>query len=135
MAVHVVRSDGLAGADPAYLARQRRLVESLGGTYHEVVGTDIPTALLEFARGVNATQLVLGASRRGRLAQIHRPGVGVTTVAHSGAIDVHLITHEKIGQGRRRPLISGTALSPADADWLASSARRSACRCSPWSST
>ena len=111
LAVHVVRSDGLVGADPAHLAQQRLLVESLGGTYHEVVGTDIATALLEFARGVNATQLVLGASRRGRLAQILAPGVGVTTVAHSGAIDVHLITHEKIGQGRRRPLISGTALS------------------------
>ena len=112
LAVHVVRSDGLVGANPADLARQRLLVESLGGTYHEVVGADIPTALLEFARGVNATQLVLGASRRGRLAQIVAPGVGVTTVARSGAIDVHLITHEKIGQGRRRPLISGTALSP-----------------------
>ena len=111
LAVHVVRSDGLVGADPAHLSQQRLLVESLGGTYHEVVGTDIATALLEFARGVNATQLVLGASRRGRLAQILAPGVGVTTVARSGAIDVHLITHEKIGQGRRRPLISGTALS------------------------
>jgi two-component system sensor histidine kinase KdpD len=43
------------------------LVEDLGGTYHQVVGTDIPDALLAFARGVNATQLVLGASRRGTL--------------------------------------------------------------------
>ena len=60
LAVHVARSDGLAGADPAHLARQRVLVESLGGTYHQVVGADIPTALLDFARGVNATQLVLG---------------------------------------------------------------------------
>ena len=111
LAVHVVRSDGLAGADPAFLARQRVLVESLGGTYHEVVGGDVPTALLEFARGVNATQLVLGASRRGRFAQIIAPGVGVTTTARSGAIDVHLVTHEKIGQGRRRPLFPGTALS------------------------
>jgi two-component system sensor histidine kinase KdpD len=43
LAVHVVRSDGLAGSDPALLAKQRLLVESLGGTYHQVVGTDIPT--------------------------------------------------------------------------------------------
>ena len=43
LAVHVARSDGLAGADPANLARQRVLVESLGGTYHQVVGDDIPT--------------------------------------------------------------------------------------------
>jgi two-component system sensor histidine kinase KdpD len=108
----VARSDGLAGADPALLARQRVLVESLGGTYHHVVGPDIPNALLDFARGVNATQLVLGASRRGRFAQILSPGVGVTTTALSGPIDVHLVTHEEVGRGRRRPLLAGaTALS------------------------
>src|SRR5215475_8513396 len=60
LAVHVSRNDGLAtGTDPVHLASQRTLVESLGGTYHQVVGTDIATALLEFARAVNATQLVL----------------------------------------------------------------------------
>src|SRR5262245_39409838 len=112
MAVHVTRSDGLVGADPALLSKQRVLVESLGGTYHEVVGNDIPTALLDFARGVNATQLVLGASRRGRFAQIFAPGVGVTTTAQSGTIDVHLVTHPEIGQGRRSPVVAGaTALS------------------------
>src|SRR5439155_17406809 len=45
LAVHVARSDGLAGADPANLARQRALLESIGGTYHQVVGDDIPKAL------------------------------------------------------------------------------------------
>jgi two-component system, OmpR family, sensor histidine kinase KdpD len=101
MAVHVIRSDGLAGADPAALARQRVLVESLGGSYHQVVGSDIPRALLDFARAVNATQIVLGASSRGKLAQIFSAGVGVTTTALSGSIDVHLVTHERAGQGRR----------------------------------
>jgi len=43
---------------------QRSLVEELGGTFHHVVGDDIPVALLDFARGVNATQIVLGISRR-----------------------------------------------------------------------
>src|SRR5262245_11776545 len=111
LAVHVTRSDGLVGADPALLSKQRVLVESLGGTYPEVVGNDIPTALLDFARAVNATQLVLGASRRGRIAQIFAPGVGVTTTARSGSIDVHLVTHEQIGRGRRRPLRVTSALS------------------------
>ena len=101
LAVHVARSDGLAGADPAHLARQRTLVESLGGTYHQVVGVDVPTALLDFARGVNATQLVLGASRRGRIAQLFSSGVGVTTTAESGPIDVHLVTHEQVNRGSR----------------------------------
>ena len=102
MAVHVTRNDGLAGADPATLARQRVLVESLGGTYHQVVGADIPRALLDFASAVNATQIVLGASSRGKLAQLFSAGVGVTTTALSGSIDVHLVTHERAAQGRRR---------------------------------
>ncbi|MBO3748886.1 sensor histidine kinase KdpD [Streptosporangiaceae bacterium NEAU-GS5] len=101
LAVHVTTGDGLSGADPANLARQRVLVESLGGTYHQVVGDDVPRSLLEFARGVNATQLVLGASRRGRVAQIFARGVGVTTIAMSGSIDVHMITHEQVSKGRR----------------------------------
>jgi two-component system sensor histidine kinase KdpD len=102
LAVHVSRNDGLAvGTDPVHLAGQRTLVESLGGTYHQVVGADIPTALLEFARAVNATQLVLGVSRRGRLAQMFSPGVGVTTTADSDTIDVHLVTHEQVRRGRR----------------------------------
>jgi two-component system sensor histidine kinase KdpD len=101
LAVHVSRNDGLAGGNPANLARQRTLIESLGGTYHQVVGADIPDALLDFARGVNASQLVLGASRRSRLAHLLSPGVGFTTAARSGPIDVHLVTHEEIGRGTR----------------------------------
>jgi len=111
MAVHVTRSDGLVGADPALLAKQRVLLESLGGTYHEVIGADVPKALLEFARSVNATQLVLGASRRGRFAQILSRGVGVTTTAESGPIDVHLVTHEEAQRGRRLLAGSKSALS------------------------
>ncbi|WP_116437615.1 ATP-binding protein, partial [Frankia sp. CcI49] len=67
----------------------------LGGSYHQVIGDDVPTALLDFARAANATQLVLGASRRGRLAHIISPGIGVTTTSLSGPIDVHLVTHSE----------------------------------------
>ncbi|MCG5216580.1 DUF4118 domain-containing protein [Streptosporangium soli] len=101
LAVHVTRADGLTGADPASLVRHRALVENLGGSYHQVIGDDVPRALLDFAAGVNATQLVLGASRRGRFAQIFAPGVGVTTTLRSGPIDVHMITHEQVSRGSR----------------------------------
>ncbi|WP_203915661.1 sensor histidine kinase [Rugosimonospora africana] len=112
VAVHVARSDGLAGdADPANLIRQRNLVEDLGGTYHQVVGNDVPKALLDFARAVNASQLVLGASRRSRFAQLFTPGVGATTAAESGSIDVHLVTHERVRRGRGTPGLLGSALS------------------------
>ncbi|MFC4912782.1 ATP-binding protein [Actinomadura gamaensis] len=113
LAVHVARSDGLTDADPATLARQRTLVESLGGSYHQVVGSNVPDALLDFARGVNATQLVLGASRRGRVAQLFSRGVGVTTTAQSGPIDVHLVTHEEANQGRRWKALRGSWGVPA----------------------
>ncbi|MFA1541036.1 DUF4118 domain-containing protein [Actinomadura monticuli] len=103
LAVHVARSDGLAGARPGDLARQRQTVEELGGTYHQVVGDDVPRALLDFARGANATQLVLGVSRRGRFAQLLRPGIGVTTTARSGSIDVHMVTHDHARRGVGRP--------------------------------
>ena len=98
LAVHVTKSDGLTGANPANLARQRQLVESLGGTYHQVVGDEIADALLTFAKAENATQLVLGASRRGwLLALLTGPGIGARTIRDSGAIDVHIVTHPHVG--------------------------------------
>ncbi|MCW2721574.1 MAG: kdpD [Pseudonocardia sp.] len=104
LAVHVARSDGLTGISPTALAHQRRLVESLGGSYHAVVGDHVPTALLDFARAEHATQLVLGVSRRGRLAQsLTGPGIGATVSRHSGDIDVHIVTHEHAAGGRRLP--------------------------------
>jgi two-component system, OmpR family, sensor histidine kinase KdpD len=104
LAVHVTKSDGLTGADPAALASQRRLVESVGGTYHQVVGDDVPEALLTFARAENATQLVLGASRRSWLtAMLTGPGIGSRTIRGSGDIDVHIVTHSQMGRGRGLP--------------------------------
>src|SRR5262249_7252081 len=93
LAVHVTKSDGLTGANPANLARQRQLVESLGGTYHQVVGDEISEALLTFAKAENATQLVIGASRRGSLlALLTGPRIAARTIRDSGAIDVHMVT-------------------------------------------
>ncbi|HEV7825053.1 MAG TPA: sensor histidine kinase KdpD [Mycobacteriales bacterium] len=102
LALHVSRNDGLTGATPDALARQRVLVESLGGTWHAVVGDDVAEAILAFARGVNASQIVLGASRRGRLSSALAPGVGPAAVRDSGDIDVHIVTHEHAGRRRGR---------------------------------
>src|SRR6185312_14651977 len=70
LAVHILRGDGLAGAPVGAIPRLRRLAEDVGASFHTVVGgEDVPTALLDFARGVNATQLVIGTSRRSRIAR------------------------------------------------------------------
>ena len=103
LAVHVARSDGLSGASQGALAAQRLLVESLGGTYHQVLGDDVPEALLTFARAENATQLVLGDSRRTALARLFSPGVAERTVRDSGDIDVHIVTHAQTGRGLALP--------------------------------
>jgi len=108
LAVHVTKSDGLTGANPAALATQRRLVESLGGSYHQVVGDNVPEALLTFARAENATQLVLGVSRRNWLsALLTGPGVSNRTIRGSGDIDVHIVTHGQMGRGRGLPRTGG----------------------------
>src|ERR1700689_3010328 len=101
LAVHVTKSDGLTGADPAALASQRQLVESVGGSYHQVVGDNISESLLTFARAENAPQLVLGASRRSWLtAMLTGPGIGSRTIRGSGDIDVHIVTHGQMGRAR-----------------------------------
>ena len=112
LAVHVSSQDGLRAAAPGALAAQRALVESLGGTYHQVVGDDVPRALVDFARSVNATQLVIGVSRRGRLAAaVAGPGIGATVIRESGDIDVHIVTHAAAGDRFTLPRITGGALS------------------------
>jgi two-component system sensor histidine kinase KdpD len=109
LAVHVVRSDGLTGASPAALAVQRRLAESLGGSYHQVIGDDISEALLAFARAENATQLVLGASRRSWPAtMLTGPGIGSKTIQESGDIDVHIVTHAEMGRRGGLPRPAGS---------------------------
>ncbi|MFE7805617.1 ATP-binding protein [Streptomyces sp. NPDC057430] len=104
LAVYISRSDGLTSASPKELAVQRTLVEDLGGTFHHVIGEDIPSALLEFARGVNATQIVLGASRRRSWQYVFGPGVSATVARESGPdLDVHIVTHDAVGRGRGLP--------------------------------
>ncbi|MGV9844989.1 ATP-binding protein [Streptomyces fungicidicus] len=111
MAVYISRSDGLTAASPKELAVQRTLVEDLGGTFHHLIGDDIPAALLDFARGVNATQIVLGVSRRRTWQYVFGPGVGATVARDSGPdLDVHLITHGEVGKGRGLPVARGARL-------------------------
>ncbi|MEU7036984.1 sensor histidine kinase KdpD [Streptomyces sp. NPDC046237] len=118
LAVYIARSDGLTAASPKELAVQRTLVEDLGGTFHHVIGDDIPSGLLEFARGVNATQIVLGSSRRKTWQYMFGPGVGQTVARESGPdLDVHIVTHEEVAKGRGLPVTRGTRLGRSRIIW------------------
>ncbi|MFD6698564.1 MULTISPECIES: ATP-binding protein [unclassified Microbacterium] len=111
LAVHVTTQDGLRGDRPGALSAQRGLVESLGGSYHQLVGDDVPGTLVEFAQSVDASQLVIGVSRRSRLsAALTGPGIGAEIIRRSGDIDVHIVTHAAAGRRGPLPSISGGAL-------------------------
>lgn len=99
-ALYVTRGDGLRQTGPGRLQQLRTATEELGGTFHTVVGDDPAGAVLDFARGRNATQVLLGASRRGRISTLLRPGIGERVIAGSGEIDVHIVTHS---EARRAP--------------------------------
>ena len=117
LVVHVVRGDGLSGVSAPQMGKVRELATSVGATVHTVVGDDVPTALLDFAREMNATQLVLGTSRRSRWARIFNEGIGALVVQQSGKIDVHMVTHEEASRG-----FSWSKLSPRQkhvTSWLA----------------
>lgn len=117
MVVHVVRGDGLSGVSAPHMGKVREVATSLGATVHTVVGDDVGEALLEFARERNATQLVLGISRRSRWARIFDEGIGAATARESGKIDVHMVTH-----GEANPGWSWGSLTPRQhhlAAWLA----------------
>ncbi|QFU87421.1 Sensor protein KdpD [Amycolatopsis sp. YIM 10] len=112
LVLHILRGDGLTGMGPTAVGRYRKLADELGATFHTVVGDDVPSALLDFARGVNATQLVVGTSRRSRVARLFDEGIGATVVQRSGPIDVHMVTHDEAG-GRLRARLSRSPLAPS----------------------
>lgn len=108
IAAHVTAPDGMRARNPEAIAAQRALVERLGGTFHQVVGEDVPRALVEFARASDATQLVIGVSRRSRLAAAFSgPGIGATVIRESGDIDVHIVTHAAAGSNFSLPRLGG----------------------------
>ena len=95
-------TEGLAGPPEGALEANRRLLEDLGGAYHEVAGADPAEALVRFARAEHATQLVLGSSQRSRMTEILRGSVINRVVRESGDIDVHVISTRADGGAETR---------------------------------
>jgi two-component system sensor histidine kinase KdpD len=112
LGVFVRPTDGLTDETSTALTGQVELLQSLGGRYHEVVGDDVASALIAFAKGENATQLVLGASRRSRWQEIFLGSPVSRVVRMAGDIDIHVISFEgaRPRPSRRRP--SRHVLSP-----------------------
>ena len=96
LVVHVDRDDGLAAGPDGALGTQRALVASVGGSFQEIPGQDVPETLLRFARAENATQIVLGASLRGRvLTLLSGKSIPTRVGRRAGHIDVHLVSRDE----------------------------------------
>lgn len=105
VAVYVSRADGLVSRRLASITTQRTLTIELGGTFHVVTGDHVARAILDFAEGINASQIVIGASRRSLLRSLLRPGIGEAVIAGAGEIDVLTVSHDQARKARdpRRP--------------------------------
>ena len=93
LAVLVSRTDGLANAPLSQVAELRRLTEELGGEFHTVTGDDAAHAVLDFARAVNATQVLVGAPRLPLWQRGFAKSMAEKIIADAGDIDVHVVPH------------------------------------------
>ncbi|OBG89029.1 histidine kinase [Mycobacterium sp. E136] len=97
--VHVVDGGGLTAISDQQKKAVRELAASLGATMHTVVGDDAAISLIDYAHDVNATQLVVGTSRRSRLSRMFDEGISEAVVQQSGNLDVHMVTHDQASTG------------------------------------
>lgn len=113
LGVFVRPTQSLGDDDYPALAEQKALLEQLGGRYYEVVGDDVGAALLSFAKGENATQLMVGASRRSRFDEWLRGSPIGKVIRESGPLDVHIISYDgaRPRPNRRRSARSRGAIS------------------------
>lgn len=114
--VHVRTTAARAVPSSKELDHLRTVTLGAGGIFHAIGGEEIPTALLQFARGVSAGQLVLGTSRPSGLPRW--PGRGRTAAAairNAGTLEVHLIaqTQGPPERTRRRPSLGRRRQLPA----------------------
>ncbi len=110
LAVFAARSDGLSGATLPDIAKLRRLTEELGGTFHTVTGEDPAQAVLDFARGSNASQIIIGTSRRPLWQRLLSRGFSEAIIDSSREIDTHVVAYAGGGsrvRGRRRSALPG----------------------------
>ena len=102
--VHVA-SQSAARRDPGDgLARLRHVVADVGATWHDLDADDLVSALVEYAKSEQVTQIVVGSSQRSRWQELTGGGsiVGrVSRLAARAGIDVHIVALREVGMGLR----------------------------------
>ena len=66
LGVHVTSADGLTRTTESDLDSQKKLLLELGGSYRELVSSEVSDALASFIRSEHITQVVVGSSHKSR---------------------------------------------------------------------
>jgi two-component system sensor histidine kinase KdpD len=106
LGVHVRSTERVTDRPTPALGQHRDILERLGGEYHEIAHADVGESLVEFARAHNATQLVVGATRRSRWQELVAGSVIQRVLRLSGDIDVHVISNPVRARARIRSRVS-----------------------------
>lgn len=77
-----------------------RLAEQLGAETRHVIGNDFVGEILKLARREHATQIVVGAKRRSRLARLFSRSLAEALARRAGGLGIHLVTADR---GADRP--------------------------------
>ena len=96
--LHVMPGDGCAPENRHRIEELRELTEDVGGCWFEAQDGDPAGAIAGFAQQHQITQIVIGASQRGRWRQLAGGGSNVARIikaAGSVGIDVHVIARSQ----------------------------------------
>jgi two-component system sensor histidine kinase KdpD len=103
IAVHLDRPDGAPFSQEALrrLDHTVALAERLGAETRRLSARDLPIEILRLARRENATQIVIGRSRRGPVGRLFGRSLTDEIIAHASDISVHIVTGD--GQAQLVP--------------------------------
>ena len=104
--VHVTTEAKSSKAASERLLELRRLTGDVGGTWYEVAGDDPAQTLVDLAMEHQITQIVLGASRRGRLEELTRGSIvsKVIRLSSTNNVDVHVIARREVSRPTAAPV-------------------------------
>ena len=100
--VHVASQSATRRGPGDGLALLRHVVADVGATWHDLDADDLVSALVEYAKSEQVTQIVVGSSQRSRWQELTGGGsiVGrVSRLAARAGIDVHIVALREVGVG------------------------------------
>jgi two-component system sensor histidine kinase KdpD len=98
---HVASRDAVRRRGDDGLARLRQVAADVGATWHDLDADNLASALVEYAKNEQATQIVVGSSQRSRWQELIGGGSiagRVSRLAARAGIDVHIMALREAGR-------------------------------------